>query len=447
MADDPFKALAGILSPRYREEGPPAYIESFLNEDFLDKNGRLREPMKTALDLVVLGYRPVTTLCILATFVENKNKPSGGRQLGIQLEKRLGLEEGKLTTGRYYDDRIGRLVKILCQLGILESERGPEVPRAKEGYRICESLYPVLQRRMTSFLNGESLSPLAQSMIQGEAKADMVTKQCSKCKSMITSREATYCELCGAPLEVSCFNCGKKILCKWESCNHCGAPMPYNAGARLARKIDLESLLPGGFPQNYAIMLSSSPYEERDLIVESFLEGGLRKGQVTFHVTMKESRVEALAQDQHNFYLFICNPQTDEIVKSRSNVFRLKGIDNLNDIYIALESTLGKLDTLPINQKRICIEVISDILLRHHAAITRKWLGSLIPRLKSKGFTILAAVDPKMHPAEEVSAVLDIFDCQTSIYEKETSKGPQRFLRIDRMPNQRVPGKEILLGT
>jgi len=225
MAEDPFKKLANLLSPRYREEGPPSHVEKLIGDGFLGNDKKLSEPMKTVLDFIVLGYRPVTTLCILATLVENKNKPYSGRQLGVQLEKRLRLEEGKLTKGRYYEDRIGRLLKIMCQLGTLELAKQQDTMKTREGYRINRSIFPMMEKTITSFLNGESLSPLARSLPPIEGKEDYITKQCSKCKSMMTSAAAIYCELCGAPLMIPCWKCGKETLCRWEFCNYCGASL------------------------------------------------------------------------------------------------------------------------------------------------------------------------------------------------------------------------------
>jgi len=221
---DPFKTLKSILHPRYREEGPPAYIERFL--DSIDSTN---EPMKSVLDLIVLGYRPVTTLCILTTLVESGNRPQTGRQLGVLLEKRFGLEEGKLTKGRYYDDRISRLLKILCQLSILELTETTSESRVKkkEGYRIKEPIYPTIEKVIRSFLNGGSLSPLSERVLILDAgdTQEFTVKHCSKCKSMTTSPKATHCELCGHPLTIVCKKCQNKVLSKWNFCNSCGEPL------------------------------------------------------------------------------------------------------------------------------------------------------------------------------------------------------------------------------
>jgi hypothetical protein len=126
-------------------------------------------------------------------------------------------------------------------------------------------------------------------------------------------------------------------------------------------------------------------------------------------------------------------------------VFKLKGVENLTDINIALTSAFRKLDTSLRSPRRACIEIISDILLQHHAVPIRRWLTALIPELKSRGFTTLAVMNPYMHPSEEVQAIQDIFDGEISIYEKETQRGPNKLLRIKKMLNQRYLDNELVI--
>jgi hypothetical protein len=61
--------------------------------------------------------------------------------------------------------------------------------------------------------------------------------------------------------------------------------------------------------------------------------------------------------------------------------------------------------------------------------------------LASAGFTVLAVVDPQMHPPEELHAILGLFDGEINIYEK----GTEQFLRIKRMSNQKYLEDELLL--
>jgi KaiC/GvpD/RAD55 family RecA-like ATPase/tetratricopeptide (TPR) repeat protein len=201
---------------------------------------------------------------------------------------------------------------------------------------------------------------------------------------------------------------------------------------------DLDNLLLGGIPEKYSVLLTSPSCDERSLLIRRFLEVGATKGELTFCVTVDAGSVTALAEDQQsNFYLFVCNPRADEIVKSLPNVFKLKGVENLTEISIALTSALRRLDASIAGPKRACIEIISDALLQHHAVATRRWLTSIIPELRSRGFTTLAVMNPQMHNLEEVQAILDVFEGEINIYEKETRKGSQKLIRIRKMYNQK----------
>jgi hypothetical protein len=93
----------------------------------------------------------------------------------------------------------------------------------------------------------------------------------------------------------------------------------------------------------------------------------------------------------------------------------------------------------------VCVEIISDVLLQHHAVITRKWLSGFLADLKSKGFTTLAIINPHMHPSEEVQAILGLFEGELRISEKETDHGIEKTLRIRKMYNQRYLENELAL--
>jgi KaiC/GvpD/RAD55 family RecA-like ATPase len=209
---------------------------------------------------------------------------------------------------------------------------------------------------------------------------------------------------------------------------------------------DLDELLNGGIPPNYAVVLTSPSCDERDLLVKSFLETGSEKGEVTFCVTIDPGLVKPLTEEfQPNFYLFLCNPHADSIVREAPNVFKLKGVENLTDISIALTSTIRKLDPSLKGPRRICIDLVSDVLLQHHAVQTRRWLTALMTELKSTGFTTLAVIDPRMHPSEELYAILGLFEGEISIYEKETEKGPGKYLKIQKMSNYKYLENELPL--
>jgi len=208
---------------------------------------------------------------------------------------------------------------------------------------------------------------------------------------------------------------------------------------------DLDRLLCGGLHSSSVVVLTSPSCNERDLLVKSFLETGAKKGEVTFYVTTDPSIAKPLAEFQSSFCLFVCNPQADAIIEDSPNVIKLKGVENLTDISIALTSAMRKLDPSVKDPRRACIDIVSDALLQHHAVQTRKWLTALTAELKSMGFTTLAVVDPRMHPPEELYAILGLFEGEIDIRERETEKGTARFLKIKKMSNQEYLEDELLL--
>jgi predicted transcriptional regulator/KaiC/GvpD/RAD55 family RecA-like ATPase len=209
----------------------------------------------------------------------------------------------------------------------------------------------------------------------------------------------------------------------------------------------LDNMLFGGIPEDYAIVLSSPSCDENDFLVKRFLEVGAENGETTLYVTTNLGKTKNLAEKfKSNFYLLLCNPQADVIAKSLSNVFKCNGIENLNEINIVLAGIFRRLDGESKKPKRACIEIISDILLAHHAVQTRKWLDSLLPGLESRGFTTMAVMNPYMHSPEEVQAVVGLFEGEISLYEKESSGGPEKYLRVKKMLNHRYVEHELPFG-
>jgi KaiC/GvpD/RAD55 family RecA-like ATPase len=207
----------------------------------------------------------------------------------------------------------------------------------------------------------------------------------------------------------------------------------------------LDRLLYGGMPPDFAVALTSPSCDERDMLVKSFLETGAENGEVTFHVTIDPTFAAGLAEKfSSNFYMFVCNPQADSIVKSAPNVLKLNGVEVLTDISIALAQTIRKLDTAPKGHRRICISLLSDALLYHRAVQTRKWLTELLTELKSSHFTILAVIDPQMHQPEDLHAILGLFEGEIDIRERQTKK-LERVLKIKRMSNKKYVKSETLL--
>ncbi|MFB3888563.1 MAG: ATPase domain-containing protein [Candidatus Bathyarchaeia archaeon] len=210
---------------------------------------------------------------------------------------------------------------------------------------------------------------------------------------------------------------------------------------------DLDGLMFGGIPENYAVVLTSPSCDERNLLVKRFLSAGLKRGETTFYVTAEPEEAKALAEENSAiFFLFVCNPRAEVMVKNLPNVFRLKGVESLTDIDIALVKAFRMLGEQRSEPRRACIEIVSDVLLQHHAVITRKWLSGLLADLRSRGFTTLAVVNPHMHPPEEFQAILGLFEGEIRVTEKETPKGFEKVLRIRKLYNQRYLENELALN-
>jgi len=223
-----YSLLKKFIWPRYREEGPPSYVDSvFFDKECVNSEGQIKEPAKSVLDLIVLGYHPVTTLAILDVLVENQNKPMYGAQLGKEMEKRFQLPKGWFTKTRYYDNRVGKLLKILCRLNSLEETEivDSTTKRRYAGYYIAENIYPAIRERILNFVQGGTISilgPTTSPPTLPETKETKTIKRCTKCQALTTSLQARYCELCGNPLNIICPKCKRGNPLEYKYCLHCG---------------------------------------------------------------------------------------------------------------------------------------------------------------------------------------------------------------------------------
>jgi KaiC/GvpD/RAD55 family RecA-like ATPase len=207
-----------------------------------------------------------------------------------------------------------------------------------------------------------------------------------------------------------------------------------------------DKLLYGGIRQNSAVALTAQSSDERSNFVNGFLEIGLQKGNQTFYVTIDPHSAISLAeQNPDDFKLFVCNPQADAFVKSAPNVFKLKGVDSLTNINIALLQAIRAIPPENKNPRRICVDIISDVLLQHGPIMTRKWLHELIAQLQNSGFTILGVINPLMHPSEQLHAVLESFDGEIAILEPPKGEKASKILKIKRMNDQTFAKEDMLL--
>jgi KaiC/GvpD/RAD55 family RecA-like ATPase len=210
---------------------------------------------------------------------------------------------------------------------------------------------------------------------------------------------------------------------------------------------ELDKLLFGGIPETYPVILTAPFCEERELIIKRFLKSGIDNDETIFYFTVKQNEIIQFAQDPNsNVNVFLFNPYKDGTLEEFPNIFRIKGIEKLTDVSIALTTALRKQQNLEHKGKRVCIEIISDILLQHNAVTTRRWLTGLINDLRSQGFTTLAIMNPLMHSPQDVHAILGLFDGEIALEDRKTSRGSQKILKINRMYNQKYLPNEVTIN-
>jgi tetratricopeptide (TPR) repeat protein/KaiC/GvpD/RAD55 family RecA-like ATPase len=196
---------------------------------------------------------------------------------------------------------------------------------------------------------------------------------------------------------------------------------------------ELDSLLLGGIPEKYAVVLTGSPSDERDKLIKNFLKAATEK-EITFYITTEASELEDLLENP-NFYLFLCNPKPKTKVPDLTNVHKLQSKADITNLGIALTKAYRSMDKLIVN-KRICVEILSDVLVKHGTNTTREWVSSLITDLGAKGFTMLAVMNPAMHLANEANAVLDLFEGEISIIQSDDPLDCKKSILVKKLRNQ-----------
>jgi KaiC/GvpD/RAD55 family RecA-like ATPase/tetratricopeptide (TPR) repeat protein len=196
---------------------------------------------------------------------------------------------------------------------------------------------------------------------------------------------------------------------------------------------EIDQLLLGGIPEHYAVVLTGSPSDERELIIKNFLEAGTKEDEITFFVSTEAIGLENLLDDP-NFILFLCNPKPKSKVPDLPTVYKLRSKTDLTNLSISLAKAFRNIE--PSKNKRVCIEIVSDVLLEYGAKATRKWISELITDLSSKGFTTLTVINPLMHSSEDLHAILDLFDGEIELALTGDPLECKKSIRVKKLRNQ-----------
>jgi KaiC/GvpD/RAD55 family RecA-like ATPase/tetratricopeptide (TPR) repeat protein len=197
---------------------------------------------------------------------------------------------------------------------------------------------------------------------------------------------------------------------------------------------ELDSLMLGGIPEGFAVVLTGPPSDERELLIKNFLEAGTNETQITFYVTAEADGLENLLE-KPSFILFLCNPKPKAQIPDLPNVYKLGGKTDLTSLGIALTKAYRTIDQ-SATKKRVCVGILSEVLVNYGAKTTREWISELITNLGSKGFTLLAVINPTMHPPDQANAVLDLFDGEISLIQTEDPLECKKSVRVKKLRNQ-----------
>lgn len=269
-----------------------------------------------------------------------------------------------------------------------------------------------------------------------------------------TAKKGTICDVCLSPIgegESFCRNCGrsaKRQKTEIQDSKELDVEFDPNRVAFGQKTVD--DVLYGGIPQNGVVLITSPACEEKEIILTRFIETGLDQGETVVYVSTDTKMTENEKIVQNNkFYQVICNSQVELTSKCiTENCLQVKGVERLTELSVALTTMLNNVaKTTENNEKtqRLVLDILSDTLLSNQSVNTRKWLRETITKFKQKNFTILATLNPHMHSKEDTQSLLDLFDGQIEIYEKELQNETRMFLRVKRLNNNRYSSKETML--
>lgn len=183
------------------------------------------------------------------------------------------------------------------------------------------------------------------------------------------------------------------------------------------------------------IVLNAPASDEVPLLLTNFLKTGKEEGLL---ICRTLSSAQSIMPVEINYVRsLVCS---DKPIPPSKNVIPGKGIDNLTDVNLQITDALGS-----VQPKRIVLDILSDVLLRHKALQTRKWLTELLERLRAKNITTLALLNPYMHANEDVQAIVDLFDGNVEIIEEKVEGTLRKFLRVKWMHDVQVVEKEFPL--
>jgi len=209
--------------------------------------------------------------------------------------------------------------------------------------------------------------------------------------------------------------------------------------------VDLDKALSGGIPEEFAVVIVSPSFDERDLLLRKVVNSALSSGRLAILISNDIGRTKDMASRYPNGFYAI-SPQADRITPHGANLLKIPSLENLSDANISLGLVLKDVLAKEKATKRIIIiDLLSDLLLRYKSVTTRRWLTDFVGKRKAEGFTVIATLNPLTTTKEETENIIDFFDGVIEIFEKPLTERSRRFLVIKKMYGQKYSDSEVLM--
>ena len=204
----------------------------------------------------------------------------------------------------------------------------------------------------------------------------------------------------------------------------------------------LDYLLNGGLPTLSATVITAPACDERDLVLRRILETGTKGTGVSVYLGKDISKVEDLLETTIS-RLQVLVTKVEGVRTERPQIHFTDKADNLNGISIDLMSLLQTCKTE--NPKILCIDLVDDLLLLHKSSVTRRWLTTILSRVKTLGFTVVVALNPQMHSPADVQIIVDLFEGHIQLAEKTVEDRPRIVMRVQKMSRWKIIDSEAVL--
>lgn len=203
----------------------------------------------------------------------------------------------------------------------------------------------------------------------------------------------------------------------------------------------LEGLVTTGIPQKYTLLLGAPACDERNMVVEQFMQSGVDKNIPAYMVTSDVSFAQAAAQRfGDKLTVLVANPRA---AASEKNIIPLPtGVQNLTALNIELVKLVKDRAG---SGARVVLDVISEVMLAQKMLTTRKWVSDLVPRFDNWGFTVLGVFNPSLHAPEEVQGLIELFNGYVQIFEKDYEGRTRKLIAVRKMADLQYNENELLI--